>query len=561
MDSHSADEPRAQSAVDENETTPLLIGDESASKPRRQSRTLSVVTIFILICVCLIALFAGFVLPHATQRYVQDALVLDLQKVKVLDVTKDGFNVNAVGNIYLDDNQTTISKTKSRLLNLVLSVLGPVHLKDNRATIYLNHEGLHRIAKTDFDDLTLRLSKNHMNPFDLTSTITLQDTAILGAFTAHVLDGSLDFIPITAHVETTLQRFVQIRKTVEKEFLYKLPKSATKIPAFNLTDVSVQDAPKAGLVGSARMTFDFQSPIDAAVPSVAMQVSIEGCDGVLLPLITARNLPIQLDSSVPTVEVIGSGQCQVIPAAAFEKCGAHAGAQSPIDTVVQGYLAGNKTRVFVGGAAAVGKSSWIQDILKDISIPIDIPGGQVDQLARDIELSDVKLNLPSFFGGGGKPKISGKIQGIIDIPRQVEVSLEVDGVHVLADLLYKRRRFATIETPGWAPAISKFPSKEELLVQVILQDAPVTITNQDVFSDVVSALLGGSILVDVVGNGDVKVNTSLGALEAHSLPIEAKDVTIGGFGFLSQVKPKIKDLGVIATSEQALELVAIAEVE
>lgn len=547
-----------------DERSPLLSNVERPAPDKRKRKSCSaiiirsIISLFVLFFIC--ALVSLLTLPKRAQSYLEQTLQVDIASVEVVDINDQGASLQVAGHIFLNESRARHRVLDRRIALTLLSIAGPIELKNSSAEIVLGSADFPTIASADLDQLIIALNKNKRSPFDLGVAVRIKDVEAIGQFAARILHNEIDTVSFLVTVQTTIRRWISVEKKITQELNYKLPEKLGALPDYNITAFAIQDSREVGVVGQASLEAELQLPISARIPSVQVQVSIEGCDGDIIPIALAKNLPFEIRRGDARIAVSAVGECREIPPEALKKCSA-ASPQSPVDSAMQNFLAGNATTVQISGVNSTEQDSWLQRLLAQITIPVDIPGSQSDQLARDIQLTDVKFNLPSLIGGSGKPKISGKVRGTIDIPSDVDVGLKVDSVHVLADLLYKKKKFATIESPGWSPASSKLLSDaKELKVEVVLRDAPVTITNQDVFSSVISQLLGGNTLVDVIGTGDVKVATALGDLEAHELPIEAEDIEIGGFGFLKDVRPKIKELGVSHTEHDSMELVAIADV-
>lgn len=559
-----SDEDRLVRHADEtihDEQSPLLPALESPSDKRTRPRKGLILSLIALIVVLFFLFLASaLVLPKRAQSYVEETLQVEVASISVINISDKGATLQVSGDIFLNETGTEHRAFDRRLTHAILAILGPIETSESTAELALNAKDLTTIAIADLGALKISLAKEEKSRFNLSVAVNITDAKSIGRFAAEVLQGEVNTVPLLVTVNTILHRWISIRKSVAQRFKYTLFNTTGSLPEFNITTLAVQDSQDSGIVGQVALETEFRTLVNVQVPSVNVQVSIEGCKGELIPVATGKNLPFNLRNSNSKIAVNAVGECRELPAEAFEKCPDTSG-QSPIDRITQRYLAGNTTTVFISGPTVLENQSWIQKLLTQVTVPIDLPGSGTDQLARDIELLDVKFNLPSFLGGGGKPKISGKVRGVIDVPTDINVDVKIDSVHVLADLLYKKRKFATIESPGWSPAVSKFRAEKELQVEVVLRDAPVTITNQDIFSSVVSELLGGNVLVDVLGTGDVKVTTALGNLEAHELPIEARDIEIGGFGFLGDLRPEIKELGVLRTDRKSMELVAVAEVE
>ena len=543
------------------EATPLLADTEPERPHKRRKSRASLIAIITLILLAGLALILGFIVPQATQSYVEDAIQVNVDAAKLLEIQEKGAIVQISARTHLNATKAQGSAIRRRIANTILKVAGQISLESSIVKVYLEDGKSHQIGVANLSSIPLRLGNGYMNSFDVNASLVMKNEAVLGDFAGKVLDGTVTSIPLRGVVSTKLVKLLSIKQTIEQTINYDIPKGHT-IPNFSLSNLQVKDMRGAGIAGSASLLVDMRLPIDATIPPMTFDLAIDGCNQEKIVLAQAANEIFTVSSTSPTIKLDGIAQCPYIPKLAMEKC--KASGQSPLDRVVQQYLTGNSTTVIVSGAARSfdGKLSWIQDLFQHINVPITIPGNKNDQLARDIELLDLKFNLPSIIGGGSsKPKISGRIRGTIDIPKEINVAVKVKSVHVLADLIYKGKKFAYIESPGWSPATSDFPKPGEMQVQVVLKDAPVTITNQDVFSTIISQLFGGNVLVDVAGDADIRVSTGLGELEAHKLPIEAKGIEIGGLGFIGNIKPKIKEIGVLSSTKDSLELVALADVE
>lgn len=542
-----------------DEQSPLLprTVDRRDKRKRWLNKLILLVAIMFAALVTLV-IVAALILPKRAQSYVEKSLQVNISSITVVEVNHNGANLQVDGNLFLNETPSNSKNLDRRLTSALLDMLGPIQMRNLNATILLDTIPQTRAAVANSSAFTVTLGSERRSPFNLLVNVNITNADKIGNFAADVLRGDIKVVPLLVNIDATIHRWVSIRRVISRRLNYELTEMNGPLPDFNITSIAVQDSVDSGVVGQVALETTVRLPVDAAIPSANVQISIAGCGQELITLATGQNLPVKLHRNESHIAVRAIGECREIPTKALAKCKDTPGL-SPVDRIMQQYLAGNATTVYISGIA--DGHSWIQDLLAQVSIPVDIPGTQADQLARDIELSNVKFNLPSFLGGGGKPKISGKISGVIDIPADVEVGIEVESIHVLADLLYKKRKFATIESPGWAPATSRFRTSRELQVEVVLRDAPVTITNQDIFSAILSELLGGNALVDVTGKGDVRVETSLGQFEAHKLPIEAQDIEIGGFGFLGDVRPEIKQIGVSKTTLDSMELTAIAVVE
>src|SRR6202000_1246940 len=105
------------------------------------------------------------------------------------------------------------------------------------------------------------------------------------------------------------------------------------------------------------------------------------------------------------------------------------------------------------------------------------------------------------------------------LPEEMNFAVDVDRVRATADILYKKRKLGELNLRKWQQAASKQvenPSGRHpfLVVTSAIKDAPLTITNDDLFTEVIQALLFGGkpVTLGITANVDVEIDTALGIL-------------------------------------------------
>jgi hypothetical protein len=550
----------------EDERRPLLPqNDEQALhipiKKRRINKS-AIIAILILIVAAGLISIVGFVLPKMAQRYVEETIQVDVSDVKVLRLTETGADAQADLTMSLEASRSTLGSFQRRIADKLVALAGTVRLRDIAVRGYLLHDGQHHVLDAKPEDFALKLGGDTPSRTIIKTHVRLLHTKPISDLASAILNKQIKKVSGRVHVSTTIHKLLTMRRSVKKTLHYTLPDALDgDLPPFNISQLDVKDGKSKGLTGSALLKVLLQSPVDLDVPSISVDVLIDGCERDKILLATGHNAPLHLDTKAKSIQVRAMGKVEHLPKEAMVMC--QETRRSPLDRLMQQYLAGNETRVYVRGSAPMpGDSSWLQRIASRVMLPIDLPGSQTDQFARDIELADVKFNIGGFFRQE-KPKISGNIKATIDIPEGIDVKVDINSVKLLADLIFKGRKFATMASPDWSPASSTFVETTELHVQAQLRDVPVTITDNDVFSSVVSALLGGNVLMDVAGTVDVKVRTGLGELQPRGLPLVAKGIEIGGFagGLPSTLKAAVQNLGVVGTTPESLELAAQVSIQ
>lgn len=194
---------------------------------------------------------------------------------------------------------------------------------------------------------------------------------------------------------------------------------------------------------------------------------------------------------------------------------------SPLDLILRQYLHGEATIFVKGHAEQPGDTpKWIGDILSNIILPVPFPGRTFDSLIRNFSLADVEFS----FDDDLDPQVSGTIVVLAALPREMNFAINVTDARAAADVLYKKRKVGELNVPEWQPAnSSKIESEDKkpmLEIQSRIIDAPLHITNQTVFEEVVHAMLVGDkpVLLDIDAAVDVRVETALGPLVLKEVP-------------------------------------------
>jgi hypothetical protein len=206
---------------------------------------------------------------------------------------------------------------------------------------------------------------------------------------------------------------------------------------------------------------------------------------------------------------------------------------SPLDMLLKQYMNGEPATLFVRGSSHPDGDTpkWIADILASVTVPVPFPGRTLGGLIRDFSLTDVHFTLPDPFADpddpDASPKVSGNILVTASLPSEMNFGINVTNVRATADVIYKNKKMGELNLRKWQHANSTRVQGEAsdgptLKIKSRILEAPLNITDSDVFSEVVQALLFGSrpIQLDVQALVDVMVETSLGELVLKEIPAE-----------------------------------------
>ena len=267
------------------------------------------------------------------------------------------------------------------------------------------------------------------------------------------------------------------------------------------------------------------------------------------------------------VEVNVTGMIRQLPKSLTTACpGSNS---SPLDGLLRDYLDGKDTTVFVRGASKQNPSTpdWVTSLIKDTTVPFPLPGHPFDNLIRNFSLADVHFSLPDPFADpntpDSQPKISATVKALVGLPKEMNINLDVDRVKADADVFYHGKKLGKLDLHKWQKArtskIEDSKAGPELLIESEVKNAPLQITDDDVFTDIIQQLIfgGKGVVLDIQAAVDVNTVTALGEFTVRQIPAKGKVFVkpIGGRD-LSGFKPQIGGLQILDTTSSSLKLQA-----
>jgi Protein of unknown function (DUF3712) len=309
-------------------------------------------------------------------------------------------------------------------------------------------------------------------------------------------------------------------------------------------------------------------PVKFDVPPLQFDILVPNClpDDDYLQLGEARTETAHIfPKEYVTVDV--TGMIQQLPQPLTQAC--PDSNSSPLDSLLGNYLEGKDTTVFVrgGGEQDPLTPGWVTSLIKDTTVPLPLPGHPFDNLIRNFSLADVHFGLPDLFADpntpGSQPKISAIVKAVVGLPKEMNFNLDVDRVRADTDVFYQGKKLGKLDLHKWQKArtshINGTGRGPELLIESEVKNAPLQITDDDLFTEIIQTLLfeGKGVVLGVKAAVDVHTATVLGEFVVREIPASGKVFVkpIGGGG-LSGFKPQIGDLKILETTKSSLRLQA-----
>lgn len=308
------------------------------------------------------------------------------------------------------------------------------------------------------------------------------------------------------------------------------------MPSYKIKKLNFHDLDSVstsnGIAADVSVLIDNNYPLDVNVPPLGFSVGVDNCQPsdphIKLADATTQQLHVQPDTAV-LVNV--TGFVRHLPEAFLSACPGTP--ESPFDTLLGNYIRGKEATVYVSGSDSPSENTpkWISDLAYGVTVPVSVPGRAMGSLIKNFTMSDVHFSLPDFFAEPdtpeAQPKISAQVKALIDLPEEMNFHVDVSRIRSTADVFYHKKKLGVLDISKWHDATSKEVKEPgethpDLLVMSHIEKAPLTITNDSVFNELVQALLTGSseILLTVKANVDVEMETPLGALAVRQIPAE-----------------------------------------
>lgn len=281
---------------------------------------------------------------------------------------------------------------------------------------------------------------------------------------------------------------------------------------------------------SIMVTNDF--PVQLDIPPVAVDVLVDGClpSDKHIMVGTAETAKLQVRPKTD-LEVNVTGRVETLPESLVEVC--PDSAKSPLDALLGDYMQGQAATIYINCCKFPDPETpdWARDLVQDITVPVPYTGHQMGNLIKNFSLDDVHFHLPDMFADPGTPEAAPKISAVVKVdiglPGEMNFPLDVGGVKADADIYYHKKKLGKLNLEKWQKANStridahgdEGPS---LLVQSDIEKAPIEILDDDLFSEVVQALLWGDkeVQMAVKAAVSVKVDTPMGDFAVREIPAE-----------------------------------------
>ncbi|KAI9731771.1 MAG: hypothetical protein M1834_004560 [Cirrosporium novae-zelandiae] len=562
---------------DSNAETALrwVQGGGELSNPKKPRRWPSFVALTILCLVAIVIMCLGFAAPEVVQEYSKEAVVFEPTGLSIDSFTASGVKARVQGTFSFDASR--VHKKPVRELGRAGTwIAREVESKESELEIYLPEYGNLVLGKATIPPIKVNVRNGHKNHLDFVAHLQPGDADSI----RHIIHDWIHGRLAQLHIKGTA--IVPLRSGATANKLAVTGKDIPAMPQYNITkvlfhEVGLPNGPK-GMAADVSVDISNHYPVKLFIPPLAFAILVPNCSPsepyLLLADATTDEIHVEPKKDIG-VEV--GGFVRKLPDTLTTTC--PNSNSSPLDSLLANYIKGDDTTIYVRGSnkPSADTPDWIVDLMSSMTVPITMRGHTFEGLIKKFSLDNVHFSLPDPFAEPdtpeSNPRVSAIIKAVVGLPKEMNFAVNVTKVRADADVFYEGKKLGYLNLHKWQKANSTRidgPENQppELEVESQVKDAPLEITDQDVFTDVIQQILfkGRNVTLDIKAAVDVKTDTALGTFVVREIPAEGKvpvhPMTGGGKGghkgsdLFKFLNPHVNSLEILETTRTSILLQA-----
>ncbi|KAH0265887.1 hypothetical protein KCU91_g11144, partial [Aureobasidium melanogenum] len=516
----------------------------------------------------------GFLAPSKVQEYAVEAATFEPTSLSIHSFTTTGVTARIQGDFSMRAEKVK-DKSVRRFGRFGTWIARKVETGQSSVQVTLPDYKDALLGTAEIPSIVADIRNGHTTHIDFLTELSPGNTDAIRRLAKDFIDGKLQELRVSAEASVPVKSgLINLgRQTVSRAMAFgndRIPSLPEyKIHKLNFREVELPDLQRA-MVADVAVELGNDYPLDFTIPPLGFAILVDNClpsqPLIQLADATTPSLAVRPEENL---NVSVSGFVRRLPQVFTQACpGSH---ESPLDNLLGGYIHGNDTTVYVRGSdsPSLDTPRWITDLMSDITVPVPFPGHTFGHLIKNFTMADVHFGLPDPFAEPdtpeAQPKISAVIKALVALPEEMNFNISVGRVRANADVFYHGDKLGYLDLNKWQKANStRIASAKDqgplLAVQSAIEKAPLTVTDDDVFTDVLNALLfgGKGVELRIKADVDVEMETALGQLAVRKIPAEGsvpvKPIKRGGVGSFA---PKIGNLQILDTGKTSLTLTAL----
>jgi len=499
----------------------------------------------------ILALVFGFATPAAVQAYVKEALSFEPDDISIESFTDTGIRARIQGTVWLDADKVH-KKSVRDLGRFATYIAKEVESGESHVQVFLPGYDNALLGSAKLPPTKINIRNGHYNWIDKIVDLEPGDPKGIRRVAQDFMDHKLKAVEVEAVASVAVKSGLFSANQKVTQFLTLESSEVPKMPDPELQSLKVeQHHNPEGIKAEAQLSVASNYPVTLDVPPMSFDVLLPDCfdDYLLFATTTTGEIKIRPKKNLT---VAATGFMTKLPTSLTSAC--PGSSKSPLDQFIASYLQGKDATVYIrGGQQPPGTPLWIGKLLKDTIVPVPLPARPFENTIKNFSLSNVHFSLPAE--PTGKPMLSATVGVLVGLPKDMNFDINVDRVRSFGSVYYEGEEMGKLDLSKWQEASSK-KVDGDLLVESKVINAPLDISNEDVFAKLVQKMVfkhqGVSLDVDVTV--DVDTTTALGSFVVSGIPSKAKIFVdppkTGGF------KHKVGKISVVETTENKLTMEA-----
>ena len=536
--------------------------NEGSSKGKSSNRrwpTIIALTILGLVVICILCL--GFAAPEIVEEYARDAMVFEPTDLSIDLFTSTGVRARIRGDFTLDGAR--VHKKAVRDLGRAGTwIARAVESKRSKVKVVLPEYGNLLLGTADVPPIVVDIRDGHTTHLDFLSDLAAGDVDGIRRMANDWLEGRIGDLNVKGVAEVPLQSgiFGLGTQNIEETIIIKgeyseelrlrpgntgsgaddcmIGQDLPTIPKYNISKLNFHEVElpdgERGMAADVSLALSNEYPFRFTVPPLDFDILVQGCsaDQPYLRLADAKTEEIQVHPK-KDIEVQVGGFVQKLPERLLSTCPQTR--KSPLDALLGDYIRGEETIIYVRGSSSPSGNTpdWVTALIRGVTVPVPFSGKSFDNLIRNFSLADVHFKLPDPFANpdepGASPRISATVKALVGLPKEMNFPIKVSRVRADADVFYHEKKLGHLDLKKWQKANTTMIEAHDdveagLAVDSIVKNAPLKITDDDLFANVVKDLVFGGkpVMLGVKADVDVETETTLGKFVVRDIPAEGK---------------------------------------
>lgn len=530
---------------------------------KKKTRWPVIAAIGLLSAFMILALIFGFATPSAIESYVREAVQFEADNLSVESFTNTGIRVRIQGTVWLDASKVHNKPTRD-FGRFATYIAKEIDSGETDIQVYLPRYQDAYLGQAIIPPVKLNIRNRHYNWIDKVIDLEPGDPESIRKLTDDFMHKKLDTLAVRAVVNAPITSgLISLKQTVTQVLILEPSRAGIEVPKPELKSLKVEewnggDGPghPSGLKAWAKLNVQNSYPIGLEVPPMTFDILLPGCDDRYNLVATTTNDKVRIMPR-KNVTVKATALMTKLPTSLTTACpGSN---KSPLDTFIARYLKGQDATVYVqGGDQTPETPDWIGSILRETIVPIPLPARPFDDMIKNFSLTNVHFSLPE--DPHGQPVLSATVGVLVALPKDMNLDIDVRRVRADGVVFYEGEELGKLDLRKWQDASSR-KVDGNLLVKSEVVNAPLEITNEDVFVRVIQRMIfqhqGVSLSISAIV--DVDATTALGTFVVSGIPgkgtIFVKPPKTGGF------KHKVGEISVVDSTPQRLTMKAEVSIQ